>query len=504
MDTASALLVLFAAGVNFGWQPAENSTDGYEYIVQVEPELLDELRRGGSLPIESNVPSEVGPIRKVSIVVGRGNLPRDTVSAVQRTAYFAGQGTWSPDQYNSAPPPASQGATSTYDRYGQLPATAATGVSPPPSVIDRAQTAVTETGSALRDGVEAGIEAANQQFSRAGEQVMDATRNAGDEFSRQLQGFAKDPVGQMQSTTNSARSVPQATNPFAAAPSSQPAATAARSQGNVAPPPWPQTGAQNSVPMANASNQTQAAAPGITPVRTESGWTSIGSNVAAPPLIIPRSAAAPADSAPMRVANGGPSFPASSWDTGGAGASATISRGGNLPPVENTARDLVPVQPQPGQSAQPSQPAASTMDDPWARDFWGQGPQTQTAGQIPQNAPSTAATVRNPAAEWQTGAGQPTLIPTLPANQTLTGNPNNGFGTTGAQNPLPADTTQNPPKVAGDEPPWLPLLLVSLSLMGSLSANLFLGWSYLDARQKYRSLVRKTADTFRRVTNAAA
>jgi hypothetical protein len=55
-----------------------------------------------------------------------------------------------------------------------------------------------------------------------------------------------------------------------------------------------------------------------------------------------------------------------------------------------------------------------------------------------------------------------------------------------------------------EQPPWLPLLIVISSLVGSLSANLFLGWSYMDARQKYRALVRKTADTFRRVAGAAA
>jgi hypothetical protein len=242
----------------------------------------------------------------------------------------------------------------------------------------------------------------------------------------------------------------------------------------------------------------------MTPVRTESGWTSIGSNVAAPPLIIPRSAAPPATSAPLRVANGGPSFPASSWDTGSAASSATISRSGNSLPAENTARDLVPVQPQPGQNVQPSQQAASTLDDPWARDIWGQTPQAQPAAPTTQSTPSNAATIRNPAAEWQTGAGQPTLVPTQPTNQTLSGNPNTGFGTAGPQNVPPTGTTQNLPTATAEQQPWLPLLLVSLSLMGSLSANLFLGWSYLDARQKYRSLVRKTADTFRRVTNAAA
>ncbi len=68
----------------------------------------------------------------------------------------------------------------------------------------------------------------------------------------------------------------------------------------------------------------------------------------------------------------------------------------------------------------------------------------------------------------------------------------------------PHGANQAQPIVTAEQVPWLPLLLVSLSLMGSLSANLFLGWSYLDARQKYRDLVRKTADTFRRVTNAAA
>ena len=45
MDTATLLLAVAIAGVNFGWQPAEDGTAGYEYIVQVEPELLDAVRR---------------------------------------------------------------------------------------------------------------------------------------------------------------------------------------------------------------------------------------------------------------------------------------------------------------------------------------------------------------------------------------------------------------------------------------------------------------------------
>ena len=41
-------------------------------------------------------------------------------------------------------------------------------------------------------------------------------------------------------------------------------------------------------------------------------------------------------------------------------------------------------------------------------------------------------------------------------------------------------------------------------LLAWLAGNLFLGWSYMDARQKYQSLIRRTADTFRRTKTAAA
>jgi hypothetical protein len=48
------------------------------------------------------------------------------------------------------------------------------------------------------------------------------------------------------------------------------------------------------------------------------------------------------------------------------------------------------------------------------------------------------------------------------------------------------------------------MILAVLGLAGSLAANFFLGWSYLDCRQKYQSLVHRTANTFRRTNQAAA
>jgi hypothetical protein len=72
---------------------------------------------------------------------------------------------------------------------------------------------------------------------------------------------------------------------------------------------------------------------------------------------------------------------------------------------------------------------------------------------------------------------------------------------------MPGQNPTNPNQLAAatnTSQPWLPLIAAVLSLAGSLAGNLFLGWSYMDARQKYQSLVRRTADTFRRTKTVAA
>ena len=50
----------------------------------------------------------------------------------------------------------------------------------------------------------------------------------------------------------------------------------------------------------------------------------------------------------------------------------------------------------------------------------------------------------------------------------------------------------------GEAQPWVLFLGTILTLAASLAFNIYLGWSYMDARQKYQALVRRTADTFRR------
>ncbi len=91
MSFAVWVLAAGCLGVDVGWQPLPGG--GMEYIIQIEPELLEALRRGEA--VVSLVPPQVRDIRQYRIVVGRGPVPRITPA---RTA---------PPQPNPAAPKAS-------------------------------------------------------------------------------------------------------------------------------------------------------------------------------------------------------------------------------------------------------------------------------------------------------------------------------------------------------------------------------------------------------------
>jgi hypothetical protein len=452
---------------------------------------LDALERGETVPIESNVPPEVGPIRRVKIVVGREDVPRRSLGAVNHTAYFAGQGTGAP------------AGSSAYDRYANQPIGPVSGVSPPPSVLERAQTAVTETGTTLRDGIEAGIQAANEQLSQTSDEVLDSTRNASQQFGQQLQDLASNPAQQIETASNNLRSsaeqafdavgnqFQQVTNPFTNV-QTQPAASMP-TQSGVSPPPGYTPAVAQGVHDAGQVGGTAA-------VRTPTGWTSIGSNVAAPPLIVPQMAtAANRDAAnSTRVASSdGPGFPPASQQGSDAARSWANNGGmvnGNAPPtiggvgapaIRRDGSDSSLATEQPFRTSAPdSQRSASQPIDPWnGIDPWAQQRQANAGGLGSQN---TAGTMGH---NMQSQTGN------------LASQSNVGSNGNGSTRP-PADTGVT--SHAEQQPPWIPFVIVCLTLVGSLSANLFLGWSYLDARQRYRSLVRKTAETFRRVATSAA
>ncbi len=62
-------MVARAGAVEFGWQTLGGG--GIEYIVQVEPELIDSFRQEG---FSSDVPAGLRDIRRIHIVVGSGQI----------------------------------------------------------------------------------------------------------------------------------------------------------------------------------------------------------------------------------------------------------------------------------------------------------------------------------------------------------------------------------------------------------------------------------------------
>lgn len=70
----SGILICLSAavwGVDYGWQPVAGG--GIEYIIQIEPELLDSLKAGHDL--FSDLPPTAENVRSYRITVGTGRLP---------------------------------------------------------------------------------------------------------------------------------------------------------------------------------------------------------------------------------------------------------------------------------------------------------------------------------------------------------------------------------------------------------------------------------------------
>jgi hypothetical protein len=76
MNGAAILLVTATLGVDFGWKSLPN--DEVEYIIQIEPALLESLENGE--PIASELLPEVrGNVRRFRVQIGSAPLPREAV-----------------------------------------------------------------------------------------------------------------------------------------------------------------------------------------------------------------------------------------------------------------------------------------------------------------------------------------------------------------------------------------------------------------------------------------
>jgi hypothetical protein len=426
-----------------------------------------------------------------------------------------------------------------------------------------------DSNNALREGVEAGIQSANQQLYQGNEQVIETARTAGQELANQFRGWAgvasEQPGITAAGTTGtlppSANARQQVSNPFAPlspTASAAPGATT-RARNGVAPPPWAGATTANELDSFSdvdaAGPVPRTAALERAPVRTDGGWTSVHSSVApprlAPPKLINTTEAAPllselSSTPPLQpmVGQGGPNFPATisanqpiehsvlapsqqspriqpppaaastttDWDlgfdgktvaettrpapTGNRYETATITAGSAASGAPDFAKAGQPTIPannhQPAAQSQASQPAQAVgIGGAFDRSPWPEGTANSQTGVVAQleNGAIGTHVVGPPAA---TGAGLPL------------GPPPNGANA-GAL--APSTAPQNVivptlPAATGEQLPWMPLVVVSLALAGSIGANLFLGYSYADARHKYRTLVQKTANKFRRAVAA--
>ena len=73
MNAFVLLVAMAATGVDVGWQPLDEG--GFEYIIQIEPEMLESLLAGQA--IQSDLPPFLQDVRTYRIVVGNEALPRE-------------------------------------------------------------------------------------------------------------------------------------------------------------------------------------------------------------------------------------------------------------------------------------------------------------------------------------------------------------------------------------------------------------------------------------------
>lgn len=504
MESAALLVLVLkmglasSMGVVFGWQPMPDGSPKYEYLVQIEPELAATLQEGQTIPITSDIPEEIGPIGRIRIVIGRGDLPRQQLVTQLKPWPKQTSDEGLVETQFTVPPVEPSGS----ERYGNTAAT--NNAILPPS--DHGATTTQPLGNpqgnpfgrALQQGAQEARNLAaegkqqilpptgNQLFgeSSVGSQgVQNAIDNAADRLQR---GFERgvervaDRTDQQfrQAADNAGRGAQNAADRFGRAGSSERSILkngSSQSSATILPP----GGQTNSDPNTTKSrqndqpilpfNQQQPSPQPISPPANFAESSPVGTNPASQPPAPWKPVPSGHDGfglanrssendAPRYPTNNQPEFKPTTVGTNGPGFSAIGSQ-------------------------QPSQPAADyRRSNPPAtpeirRDMIGNpdgndlrtvssspGSQAQTAaGQLPDS--------QDPNAQTRDFGWN--------KNNSNTANPN-------IANPNIANNEETDPKNSNTV---FPLLLSWVLLSGSGVGNVYLFWSYLDVRHKYQDMV---------------
>jgi hypothetical protein len=535
MDAAALLFLVSGIGVAFGWQPMPDGSQRYEYVVQVEPEVAKTLAEGHSIPIVGDIPDEVHPVGRIRLVVGReapprqrlvthlkpatgaggepngveqaqynryGDQPYTTAPAVQQPPTAAPTGAANPyapaqpqatnqlggeSAWNNEEPPITP-TESTPPSGTQLFGQPATGSTPAgnswnsSAATESAANAAAQTAASSVAQLGAELQRAAQPAIRQGlERIDSEVRGAADSFGDRTRGLVKELQQPFQQPQLPADSRPPAASSSTneqhswnqdegASTSNNPLRNSAADAGAT----WNDQGA-GSNPTAPRTNTTPL---GSSPAPTgNAGGASInwnnapGIDGANPTPQQPRGAdpwaGVPDPRPPAGVGAAGvpgeiPGLATRPLPFGGLGTNPAAT-GPQFPNVDSLGQQpKAPVAHAPGSVGDANSPVVRSdmLQQPADRPLDGNATQPLAATQTPAATTSVQ------------GATQ--------APSTVTANVPTTAAQTGATAPAPRDNT-------------VAVLFAWVLLSGSIAGNLYLFWSYLDVRQKYRSLVRKTA-----------
>ncbi len=439
----SATLLLFASGwgVLFGWQPMPDGSPSYEYIVQLEPELVATLEEGQSIPISSEVPDEIRPIGRIRVIVGRDPLPRQELttslkplqSATEKKSFDEVIQT----QY-TVPATSQPGA----GRYAAQPQPSQPILPPSQPILPPAgTTAIGNRGFAQT--LQNAAQPVNEFHSKARE-ILPPTRDH--RVVDSIQTTNQNLANRFRNTGESIRADAQQLfgNPARNVRTNSIQNTQNRTPSNPAILP-PSRSAPQPTLAAPISPPTQRTDPTIAPQ-----WQATPQTVSTRP---------PATHQPARTNLQAPLLPpATPTGQGGADRYANISNS----------------------TAGNTQPAGTAT--PFSQSPPVTNPTSGTAFSSSPNVPEIRGGMLSlPAnADLQTASRQPVTTPTTNSQQA------NNFGWDLPRTNQPSPSTAAQPK---DAPGTFALVLSWVLLSGSMFGNVYLVWNYFDVRHKYRGLV---------------
>lgn len=628
MDAIWALLAVAVTGVTYDWRPIDESPAGEsaaEYLVQVEPAVIEAVRNGGIEVIESNVPEGVGPIKRIRLVLGgsqsatelavdaagvpsgkqsqaaaarrRVAKPAVTKPGLAETAKrhtvkqqssqqplgqnFANGLNNAADQLEQGFQQASQGVQNGFNQVGQATADTRDAFTQPfnnQSFATQGAAAERKSiGSELLKGAGRLRENTRDALRNTGEAIEGTVRNVGDGLRSVVTGGAQgapapaaagsgayNPYSYNYATSNNGEAA-YGNNQFQGAPNpSQPAFGA----NPVLNPPTQfqnQASGNGSFNGATAANQYQFKNQSQTTnnpnqfandPRQTGGFNSSANQGFQQSQPIqqrpmgqhPSNQQSPGQQAPWNLQSD-MTAGSSSYDPNRAYNQNQYERGNDeeqpYVPLVDTRRgsdmssgrgssDLVPVRPvgdnrdQFGQvsgNGQAGNQPGNQFGNGEFDDDWNAGGSGPIFPNNPSNAQGNQPSDFAGGGFASGGGSDPNSFVNWPTNPNQSNNqsPTNGAGqfATGAQPPAGAPLTApqlqplgaqgtpasggqytavgaNLPQLPEGEKPWGLFVLTSLACLGSLGGNLFLGWSYLDARNKYQSALRRTVRTFSR------